>query len=201
MVPHQSISALANPSAAALNSSWLEMVSSHSTSAPPAFSPSAVASNIAAASACDKGPTGCMMSPVGPTDPATMTWRPDASATSRPSSAAMRLSSNTRSSALCNFRRDAFAPNELVKNRSDPASTAPLYRALMFSGFSAFQISGASPAINPMLNRFVPVAPSANKAPLSFSIWVNRLVIELPFKRYSSRMSRALDQIQFIIFI
>ena len=76
MVPTKSIPAKAKPSAAARYSSGAEMVSTHATSAPPAFKPSAVSWNISTARACVSSPTGCMISPVGPTEPATMTLRP-----------------------------------------------------------------------------------------------------------------------------
>ena len=42
---------------------------------------------------------GSIISPVGPTEPATMTSRPEASATSRPICAEMRDSSAARASA------------------------------------------------------------------------------------------------------
>ena len=102
-----------------------------------------------------------MISPVGPTQPATITLRPEVSATSRPISAEMRDSSAARFSAACNLRRDRLPPNELVRKRSDPASTLPLYKALIFSGAVLFHSSGASPEDSPMLNKLVPVAPSA----------------------------------------
>ena len=124
MVPHQGISASLNASAAARNSSGAEMVSSHSTSAPPSFSPSACSWNISTASSWVSGPMGAKISPVGPTDPATTTGRPAASATSRPSSAPSRFSSRTRDCASCSFSRLALPPKVLVRNRSLPDSTA-----------------------------------------------------------------------------
>ena len=68
---------------------------------------------------------GDMISPVGPTDPATTTVRPALSATSRPISAEIRLISCTRESKPCNFSRDAFPPKVLVRNKSLPAETDP----------------------------------------------------------------------------
>ena len=92
MVPHQGAPARAMPSAAARNSSGAEMVSTQSTSAPPAISPRACSSNISAAASIVSVPSGAMISPVGPMEPATTTGRPAASAASRAISAAMRLS-------------------------------------------------------------------------------------------------------------
>ena len=93
IVPHQGAPVRAMPSAAARNSSGAEIVSTQSTSAPPASRPRACSSNISAASSIVSGPSGAMISPVGPIEPATTTGRPAASAASRAISAAMRLSS------------------------------------------------------------------------------------------------------------
>ncbi len=59
------------------------MVSIQTTSAPPAFSPSICSTNTSSASASVSGPSGTSRSPVGPTEPATITRRPAASATVR----------------------------------------------------------------------------------------------------------------------
>jgi hypothetical protein len=96
IVPHQGMSARRAASAAARYSSGAEIVSTQSTSAPPAFSPSACSWNISTARSWVSGPIGAMISPVGPMEPATITLCPAASATSRPISAAIRFSSNTR---------------------------------------------------------------------------------------------------------
>ena len=76
MVPHQGAPVRAMPSAAARNSSGAEIVSTQSTSAPPASSPRACSSNISAAASTVSGPSGAMISPVGPIEPATTTGRP-----------------------------------------------------------------------------------------------------------------------------
>ena len=125
IVQHQGAPARAMPRAAARNSSGAEMVSTQSTSAPPASRPRACSSNISAASSMVSGPSGAMISPVGPIEPATTTGRPAASAASRAISAAMRLSSKTRASASCSFSRLALPPKLLVRKRSLPAPTAP----------------------------------------------------------------------------
>ena len=124
MVPHQGAPARRNASAAAANSSSEEMVSTHSRSAPPSISPSACSWKISTASSRVSAPTGAMISPVGPTQPATATGRSAASATSRPISADILESSRARRSAPCSFSRAALPPKELVRNRSAPASTA-----------------------------------------------------------------------------
>ena len=90
IVPHQGAPMLPKASAAALNSSGALIVSTQSTSAPPSISPRPVSSNIATALSWLSVPAGPMISPVGPTDPATITGRPAASAISRPISAASR---------------------------------------------------------------------------------------------------------------
>ena len=54
---------------------------------------------------------------------------------------------------------------EFVKKRSEPASIESRYNFLIFSGNSRFQNSGASPLCNPILNKLVPVAPSAKIQP------------------------------------
>jgi len=125
MVPHQGMPASAKASAAARNSSGALIVSSHSTSTPPSFRPSACSWNISTAAAWLRLPTGSMISPVGPTDPATITLRPARSATSRPSSAPTLFSSRTRPWASCSFSRAAVPPKVLVRNRSLPAWTEP----------------------------------------------------------------------------
>ena len=125
MVPHHGIPASFAASAAAAYSSGAEIVSTHKTSAPPSFRPSACSWNISTASAWVRGPRGAMISPVGPIEPATITVRPEASAMSRPISAAMRDSSRARWPASCNLSRARLPPNELVKKISEPASTAP----------------------------------------------------------------------------
>ena len=125
MVPHQGISASLNASAAARNSSGAEIVSSHSTSTPPSFRASACSWNISTARAWLSSPTGSMISPVGPTEPATAILRSARSATLRPSSAPAMFSSRTRRCASCSFRRAAVPPKVLVRNRSLPASTDP----------------------------------------------------------------------------
>jgi hypothetical protein len=119
------MAASAQASAAARNSSGAEIVSTQSTSAPPAFSPSACSWKISTASAWVSAPIGSMISPVGPIEPATITARPARSTTSRPSAAATRLSSATRPCAPWSLRRAAFAPKLFVRKRSEPASTAP----------------------------------------------------------------------------
>ena len=124
MVPHHGMPTFAKASAAAANSSGAEMVSTQSTSAPPSLSPAAVSSNISTAVSWLSVPTVPMISPVGPTEPATTTLRPAASATSRPSAAARRDSSKAREAASCSLSREALAPKELVRKMSEPASTA-----------------------------------------------------------------------------
>ncbi|OIQ71695.1 hypothetical protein GALL_466870 [mine drainage metagenome] len=125
MVPHHGIPASRAASAAARNSSAAEFVSTHSTSAPPAFSPSACSWNTSTAISCVMLPIGAKISPVGPIEPATTTGRPALSAISRPSSAAILVNSCVRPCKLCSFSRLALAPKELVRKMSLPASTAP----------------------------------------------------------------------------
>ena len=74
---------LAAASAAARISSGADMVSIHATSAPPSCRPSICSTNTSTASSSLSGPSGARRSPVGPTDPATTTGRPAASATLR----------------------------------------------------------------------------------------------------------------------
>ena len=125
MVQHQGAPVRAMPRAAARSSSGAEMVSTQSTSAPPASRPLACSSNMSAAASTVSGPSGAMISPVGPIEPATTTGRPAASAACRAMAAARRLSSKTRSSASCSFSRLALPPKLLVRNRSLPAPMAP----------------------------------------------------------------------------
>ena len=124
IVPHHGKPAMVAASAAAAYSSKADMVSIHSTSAPPAFSASACSWKISTARAWVIVPMGSKISPVGPIDPATTTGRPATSAISRPRLAATRFNSPTRPWALCSFNRAALPPKELVRNRSDPACTA-----------------------------------------------------------------------------
>ena len=98
-------SATAAPATAASTSSREDMVSIHSTSAPPALSASACSANAALASSKVRGPMGSMISPVGPMLPATATVRLLASATRRAICAARVLSSAMRPCALCSLRR------------------------------------------------------------------------------------------------
>ena len=70
-------------------------------------------------------------------------------------------SSRVRSCRLCSARRRRLQPNELVRMMSAPASTKLWCSARMRSGWVSFHRSGASPEVRPMLNRLVPVAPSA----------------------------------------
>ena len=79
--------------AAARISSSADMVSIQTTSAPPSFSPSICSTKTSTASSSVSGPSGARRSPVGPTEPATTTGRPAASATARAFSAASRSSS------------------------------------------------------------------------------------------------------------
>ncbi len=124
IVPHQGMPVRAKASAAALNSSGALMVSTQSTSAPASFSASACSWKISTARSCVSAPIGAMISPVGPTEAATTTGRPAASATSRASATPAALISRTRPWAPCSFSRLALPPNVLVRKMSLPASTA-----------------------------------------------------------------------------
>jgi hypothetical protein len=138
------------------------MVSIQITSAPPAFSPSICSANTSAAAASVIGPIGSNRSPVGPTEPATITRRPAASATARALRAARRLRSKVRSSSRCSASLRRMPPKLLVRMMSAPASTNIWCRLRMRSGWRSFHSSGASPLLSPMSNRLVPVAPSAS---------------------------------------
>ena len=152
---------LAAAFAAARISSSADMVSIQITSAPPSLRPSICSTKTSTASSSVSGPSGAKRSPVGPTEPATTTGRPAASATARAFSAARRFSSRVRSSRLCSISRRRLAPKELVRMMSAPASTKLWWSARIVSRWVSFHSSGESPEVRPMLNRFVPVAPSA----------------------------------------
>ena len=82
--------------AAARTSSGADIVSIQATSAPPSFRPWICSANVSIASASVSAPRGSNNSPVGPTEPATITGRPALSATFRASCAAALANSCTR---------------------------------------------------------------------------------------------------------
>ncbi len=135
--------------AAACTSSGADMVSIHTTSAPPALRPRISSPNEATAASWVSAPSGSNSSPVGPTEPATTTGRGAASATERASSAAALASSNVRASALCSFKRCGLQPKVLVRMMSAPASTKRWCRPVTSSGRSVVQNSGGSPEARP----------------------------------------------------
>ena len=93
------------PAIAASTSSLEDIVSIHSTSAPPAASAPACSAKATRAASTDSGPSWLRISPVGPMLPATTTSRPLPSASVRAMRAAAALSSWTRSSAWCSLSR------------------------------------------------------------------------------------------------
>ena len=140
------------------------MVSIQTTSAPPSLRPSICSTKTSTASSSVSGPSGAKRSPVGPTEPATTTGRPAASATARAFSAASRFSSRVRVLEIVQHQAPAVGAEGIGEDDVGAGiDEALVERADASRGWVSFHSSGESPEVSPMSKRLVPVAPSARR--------------------------------------
>ena len=139
-----------------------DMVSIHTTSAPPSFRPSICSANTSTASSSVSGPSGASRSPVGPTEPPTTTRRPALSATSR---AILRREPVQLAHAglqLVQHQPAAVAAERVGEDDVGAGVDEALMQRADSFRMGAFHSSGVSPEASPASNRLVPVAPSAS---------------------------------------
>ena len=175
-------------SAAARASSGADMVSIQAISAPPSLARGSVRQRRRPPRHRSARRAAPAISPVGPTEPATMTFRPALSATRAGDLGGPPVELVDAVLRVVQLQPVARAAEGIGEDDVGAGIDEILVqRRDLLRARSRSSSSGASPASSPMANRLVPVAPSASSTPFSASSASMGLVMARDFQAGNNR--------------